>query len=176
MKLATWNLQRLTPVSDPARCVVARVIPPHRAPFIVYGTVLPWPSSTWRGLVYRSGLAFGAALEAQAPAPLFEAPDGFTRAVLFAHKPLGEMDKTHRVRACYLHACLRYVQREFLTNTSLRERFRIDRKNSAVASRLIREAMEAGVLVPFDAGASRQQMKYVPWWAGAGAPDAGARF
>lgn len=112
----------------------------------------------------------------QLPAPLFEAPDGFTRAVLFAHKPLGEMDKTHRVRACYLHACLRYVQREFLTNTSLRERFRIDRKNSAVASRLIREAMEAGVLVPFDAGASRQQMKYVPWWAGAGAPDAGARF
>jgi len=93
--------------------------------------------------------------------------------LLFAHKPPGEMDRAHRVRACYLHACLRYVQREFLTNTSLRERFRIERKNSAVASRLTREALEAGVLVPFDPGASRQQMKYVPWWASVGAPVAG---
>ena len=61
-----WPIERLAPVSDAARCVAARVIPPHRAPFIVYGTVLPWPSSTWRGLAHKGGLAFGAALEAQA--------------------------------------------------------------------------------------------------------------
>jgi endonuclease/exonuclease/phosphatase family metal-dependent hydrolase len=61
-----WPIERLAPVSDPARCVAARVVPPHRAPLIVYGTVLPWPSSTWRGLAYKGGLAFGAALEAQA--------------------------------------------------------------------------------------------------------------
>jgi hypothetical protein len=61
-----WPIERLAPVSDPARCVAARVIPPHRAPFIVYGTVLPWPSSTWRGLASKGGVAFGAALEAQA--------------------------------------------------------------------------------------------------------------
>jgi len=35
-----WPIERLAPVSDPARCVAARVVPPHRAPFIVYGTVL----------------------------------------------------------------------------------------------------------------------------------------
>ncbi len=40
----------------------------------------------------------------QLPAPLFESPEGFTRAVLFAHKPLSAMDKADRVRACYLHA------------------------------------------------------------------------
>jgi|CXWL01.1.fsa_nt_gi hypothetical protein len=61
-----WPIERLAPVSDPARCVAARVVPPHRAPFIVYGTVLPWPSSTWRGLRSKGGVAFGAALEAQA--------------------------------------------------------------------------------------------------------------
>ena len=61
-----WPIERLAPVSDPARCVAARVIPPDRAPFIVYGPVLPWPSSTWRGLASKGGVAFGAALEAQA--------------------------------------------------------------------------------------------------------------
>jgi ATP-dependent DNA helicase RecG len=53
----------------------------------------------------------------QLPAPLFEVPGGFTRAVLFAHKTLSAMDKNDRVRACYLHACLKYVNRDYLTNT-----------------------------------------------------------
>lgn len=65
----------------------------------------------------------------QLPAPLFEVPKGFTRAVLFAHKTLSAMDKADRVRACYLHACLKRVARDYLTNASLRERFGIDEKN-----------------------------------------------
>lgn len=100
----------------------------------------------------------------QLPAPLFEAPDGFTRAVLFAHKPLSHMDKAERVRACYQHACLRYVTRQPMTNTSLRERFGIEQKNSATASRLIKEAVSAGVIRAYDESASKQQMKYVPFW------------
>jgi len=59
----------------------------------------------------------------QLPAPLFEVPEGFTRVVLFAHRPLTEMDKADRIRACYLHACLRYVTRQPMTNASVRERF-----------------------------------------------------
>lgn len=51
----------------------------------------------------------------QLPAPLFESPDGFTRAVLFAHKPHSATDKADRVRACYLHACLCYVTRNEMT-------------------------------------------------------------
>ena len=56
----------------------------------------------------------------QLPPPLFEVPDGFTRAVLFSRKLLNAMDKDVRVRACYFHACLKYVERDFLTNASLR--------------------------------------------------------
>ena len=101
----------------------------------------------------------------QLPAPLFETSDDHTRAVLFAHRELKEMDKTDRIRACYLHACLRYVQRDYMTNTTLRERFGIDEKNSAVASRLIKEALDAGLIVSYDKNAGRKYMKYLPGWA-----------
>lgn len=101
----------------------------------------------------------------QLPAPLFEAPLGSTRITLFAHKKLSKMDRTDRVRACYLHACLKWVQRDFLTNASLRERFKIDEGNRAMVSRFIRDAVDDGLIVPHEPDAAPKQMKYVPFWA-----------
>ncbi len=101
----------------------------------------------------------------QLPAPAFETPEGHTRAVLFAHRPLTRMDKEDRIRATYLHACLRYVNRDFMTNTSLRGRFRIEPQNIAMASRLIKEAIQAGAICPHDPGAAPKMKKYVPFWA-----------
>lgn len=101
----------------------------------------------------------------QLPAPLFETPVGFTRAVLFAHKPLNEMDKADRIRACYLHACLRYVMREEMTNTSLRARFGVEDRNRAIVSRIIREALEAGMIIPAEKEAAPKLMRYLPYWA-----------
>ena len=101
----------------------------------------------------------------QLPAPLFETTGEHTRAVLFAHRDLKEMDKVDRIRACYLHACLRYVQREFLTNASLRERFGVEDRNKAAVSRYIREAVDAGMIRPVNEDAARKMMKYVPFWA-----------
>jgi predicted HTH transcriptional regulator len=101
----------------------------------------------------------------QLPAPLFEVPDGFTRAVLFAHRPLSKMDREDRIRACYLHACLKWVMRDYLTNASLRNRFGIEERNKATVSRYIREAVKADMIKPYDETASRKMMKYVPYWA-----------
>ncbi|MGH8497355.1 MAG: ATP-binding protein [Methylococcales bacterium] len=102
----------------------------------------------------------------QLPAPLFEITDEHTRAVLFAYSELKNMDKRDRTRSCYLHACLKYVQRDFMTNTTLRERFGIEQKNSATASRIIKETLDANLVRPYDESASRKFMRYVPWWAG----------
>lgn len=106
----------------------------------------------------------------QLPAPLVEVPGDSTRVVLFAPRPLSKMDKADRVRAVYLHACLRYVSHEHLTNASVRQRFGIEPNNKATASRLIREAVEAGVIVPYDPEAAPKLMRYVPVWA---APNRG---
>lgn len=104
----------------------------------------------------------------QLPAPLIQIGEEYTRVILFAHRPLLKMDRADRVRAVYLHACLRYVSQERTTNASVRERFGIERKNSATASRLIREALEAGLVVPYDPEAGRKFMRYVPFWAASG--------
>lgn len=101
----------------------------------------------------------------QLPAPLFESPDGFTRAVLFAHKPLSAMQKADRVRACYLHACLCYVMRKEMTNTTLRTRFGVEEQNRSTVSRLIREAVEARAIVAADPNAAPKLMRYLPFWA-----------
>lgn len=103
----------------------------------------------------------------QLPAPLFESPEGFTRTVLFAHKPLSAMEKADRVRACYLHACLCYVTRKEMTNSTLRARFGVEEQNRSTVSRLIREAVEAGAIVPADPDAAPKLMRYLPFWAGA---------
>jgi len=101
----------------------------------------------------------------QLPAPLFETPEGFTRAVLFARRALKDMEKPDRIRACYLHACLRYVTRQEMTNTSLRARFGVEVQNRSTVSRLIREAVEAGAIVPADPAAAPKLMRYLPFWA-----------
>ena len=101
----------------------------------------------------------------QLPAPIFEVSGDNTLTILFAHKPLIKMDQADRTRACYLHACLKRVNREYLTNASLRERFGVDEKNKAIVSRYIREAVEDKMIKPYDENAARKMMKYVPFWA-----------
>ena len=101
----------------------------------------------------------------QHPAPIVEVPGASRGAIYFAPRKFTRMDKTGQDRACYQHACLKYVNRDRLANTSLRERFGIAFDNKATASQLIKEAVEVGVIVPYDPETSKRYMKYVPWWA-----------
>ena len=103
---------------------------------------------------------------AQLPAPLFEAPGEFTRVVLFARKHMSDMDKAERVRACYMHACLRYVMNQPMNNTSIRNRFGISEKNAAQASKLLREALGSKFIVMRDPEAGYRSRAYLPYWAG----------
>lgn len=101
----------------------------------------------------------------QLPAPLFETPEGFTRAVLFTHRPLREMNGADRTRACYLHACLRHVERQPMTNSTLRARLGITEPNKAMASRIIADAVKEGAIKPEDPSQGKKYAKYLPFWA-----------
>jgi len=52
-----------------------------------------------------------------------------------------------------------------MTNSSLRDRFGIDPKSSAIASRIIKDALEVALVKPVEDDMSRKHRKYVPIWA-----------
>ena len=104
--------------------------------------------------------------EHQLPPPDFRTDTTHTRVVLFAHQKLSEMDKKDKARACYQHCCLLYVSNRVMTNTTLRERFKIAENDYPVASRIIRDTIGANLIKPEDpTNKSRKHAKYVPAWA-----------
>ena len=54
----------------------------------------------------------------------------------------------------HLHSVLKYMSRSCLTNTSLRKRFGVEEHNRSIISRLISDAVDAGVIVLHDPDAS----------------------
>ncbi|WP_193058546.1 ATP-binding protein [Glutamicibacter arilaitensis] len=101
----------------------------------------------------------------QLPAPLVEVREDNMQVTMFAPRELTKMESHDRVRAVYLHACLRYISHEHTNNASIRERFGIQERSKAQASRLLREAVEAGVIVPYDPTVGSRIMRYVPFWS-----------
>jgi len=101
----------------------------------------------------------------QLPAPKILEGDDYTRVTLYAHKTLRQMDKEDKVRACYLHASLKYVSGEYMTNQSLRARFGIEEKNYSTASRIISEGIKSGLIKDYDPDSnSKKHAKYIPFW------------
>jgi len=101
----------------------------------------------------------------QLPAPKILEGDNYTRVTLYAHKTLRQMDKEDKVRACYLHASLKYVSGEYMTNQSLRERFGIVEKNYSIVSRIITEGIKSGLIKYYDPESnSKKHAKYIPFW------------
>ena len=103
---------------------------------------------------------------AQLPPPNFLVLESHTKAVLFALRSFTEMSSEERIRACYQHACLQQVSFKKMTNESLRARFGIEKKNHAMASRVIRDTIEAELIRSANPGSTSKKLaSYEPFWA-----------
>ncbi len=101
----------------------------------------------------------------QLPPPLFSEHGNSTVAIMFAPKPFAKMDKTERIRACYQHACLRWVMKQPTNNASVRARFGLADSQVAVVSRLLGDAVAEGVVSIRDSSAGSKNRTYLPSWA-----------
>lgn len=102
----------------------------------------------------------------QLPAPDIRVDSTHTRVILFGHQELSKMDRRDKIRACYQHSALLYVSNKRMTNSTLRERFKIPEKDYFVASRIIRDTLDAGLINREDPESkSRKHARYVPFWA-----------
>ncbi|WP_281863986.1 ATP-binding protein [Planomicrobium okeanokoites] len=101
----------------------------------------------------------------QLPPPTVEVLDNHTKVTLYAPKSFSNMEQDERIHACYLHACLKYVMKEHLTNGTLRSRFGLEDSQNSVVSRLIRDSVNAGRIKPLKPDTAPRHMKYIPFWA-----------
>jgi len=102
----------------------------------------------------------------QLPPPSFSTLYGRTVATIFGLRPFDEMLRPARIRACYQHACLRYVTSQPMTNRSLRERFGLPESKSATVSQVIASTIEEQLIKPDEeVGDSKRLARYLPFWA-----------
>jgi len=102
----------------------------------------------------------------QLPAPDFRVSHKRTVVTIYGPKPLEDMDRDDRIRACYQHCALKWVMSERMTNQSLRDRFHLPETKSAIVSQIIAATIEAGMIKPDEkVGGSRKYARYLPFWA-----------
>jgi len=102
----------------------------------------------------------------QLPAPKFIRGEDYTRVIIYAPTSLSGMNKEDRIRACYQHTCLHYVSNQTINNQSIRKRFNISKNNYPMASKIINETIESGLIKLSDPKSnSKKFANYIPYWA-----------
>ena len=87
------------------------------------------------------------------------------RITLSAPRKFTDMSLPERIEACYQHAALQYLSSHALTNTTLRERFKLNDKYRNQVSNVISDAVDAGRIKRKDAGGGKKFAEYLPYWA-----------
>jgi predicted HTH transcriptional regulator len=99
----------------------------------------------------------------QLPPPLFRETDDSMQVILYGPRSFADMTVDERIRACYQHAVLKFLSGEKMKNSTLCERFGIEKRNAAQASQVFSKALEAGLIKAADPDHPRAG--YVPAWA-----------
>lgn len=99
------------------------------------------------------------------PVPKIQIYQDATKVTLFSHLEFSSIAAEDKMWATYMHACVKYIEGDVLTNSSLRERFGLKETYAGSVSRLIKDTMEKKWIKPLDPTTARRYMKYIPSWA-----------
>ena len=98
------------------------------------------------------------------PPPLIQQVSDCTVVTIFGPRPFAQMTKEERLRACYFHACLRAEKNDFMSNASLRQRFRLSQKQYSQVSEVIKEACAVDLIKPLSEDQGNRNARYLPYW------------
>lgn len=98
------------------------------------------------------------------PPILFTSLENAFRVTLYAPRKFVDMSQGERIEACYQHAVLMYLSSQTLTNSTLRERFKLHEKQRNQITNLIGEAVTAGRIKRKDSGSGNKFAEYLPYW------------
>jgi predicted HTH transcriptional regulator len=95
------------------------------------------------------------------PAPQFEVLEKHTRVTFSATKTFAEISREDRVMTCYFHACLKHINKSYMTRSSLRRRLHC---SDNAAKQVIAQTCEKSLLRLLNHEAKRN-FQYLPYWA-----------
>lgn len=108
--------------------------------------------------------AFTAIENMGLPSPLIQEISGQTVISIFGPRKFAQTSRIERLRACYYHACLCAERNEFMSNASLRERFKLGKNQYPQVSSVISDAIQEGHIKPLSADQANRNARYVPYW------------
>lgn len=98
------------------------------------------------------------------PLKFLESENSF-RVVMYSPRKFANMTPDERIEAAYQHSIIKYFSSGGMTNTSLRERFRMHEKQRPQVSLVIKEALRLGKIKPKDPNnESTKFAEYIPYW------------
>lgn len=84
---------------------------------------------------------------------------------MYSPKPFAKLTPQERVEACYQHSIIQYYSVGGMTNTSLRERFKMSERQRPQVSLVIKEALAQNKIKPRDPNkVSTKFAEYIPFW------------
>jgi ATP-dependent DNA helicase RecG len=103
--------------------------------------------------------------ELSLPAPEFIASENTMRVVVFGQKPFEKLSKGDKIWACFCHCVVRWLRHDYMSNTTLRERFSLAQEDYQAVSAVISDARKAERIVPAEEDQGKRNARYVPYWA-----------
>lgn len=98
------------------------------------------------------------------PSPLPRVVEGNFSITIFGPRPFKDLTREERIRACYWHCCLQVEKNHYMSNQSLRERFKLPKKRYTQVSEVISAAQGAELIKPYDSEQGNRNARYVPYW------------
>lgn len=99
------------------------------------------------------------------PPVVFTPMENAFKVTLYAPKKFADMSQQERVEAAYQHAVLQFLSSQTLTNTTLRERFKLTEKKRNSITNLIADSLRAGRIKRKDENSGNKFVEYLPYWA-----------
>lgn len=91
--------------------------------------------------------------------PKYLTTEEFTKVTIYSHKDFDSMNTEDILNITYFHCCYKHDEGNYMTNNSLRERFKVPDEKYTKISRLLKDAINEGLIK------NGPKKTYIPFWA-----------
>jgi ATP-dependent DNA helicase RecG len=95
--------------------------------------------------------------------PLLRETDSSMQVIFYGPRSFANMTPDERMRACFQHVVLKWLSGDRMKNSTLCERFGIDKRNAAQATKVINQVLKLELIKAADS--EHPRAGYIPIWA-----------